>query len=511
MSGWIDDPVVAVVRETPAYARTAPYPPSESFPEWPGLARGSEENPAYRAVRLALSRMGLDAARFGTPAWNPLEALVRPGGRVVIKPNFVAHRNRRPSAADDTDCLVTHGSFVRAVLDYAARALGTSGEVLVCDAPVQGTRWPELSRLVGLDAVLADARRRFPGVRFEARDHRLTHAALAGERVRSRRTIEPAPDAYEELDLRGESMLVPLMDRPCAFGVAQYPRRRMSRTHSPESNRYLVPREVLTADLVINLPKMKCHQKAGITCALKNLVGVNGHKDYLPHFRFGSPRTGGDEYPDGGAVWDLYWSLIHAEWELDGGPRKALLQAGAAGLGQLMRRVLRVPRTAFARAGGSWHGNDTLWRTVLDINRAFLYYDRAERAIGSTASRSYLVLLDGLVGGQRESPLAPSPVAAGLVLAARNPLALDTVAAALMGFDWRRIPQLARGWELTRMPLARFGCADVVIRGWPGVERVDEVHERAHAVPFEPSCGWKGHVEAFPGEPARANRTELAG
>ncbi|GEM_PF-5703185 len=30
---------------------------------------------------------------------------------------------------------------------------------------------------------------------------------------------------------------------------------------------------------------MNSHMKAEITCALKNFVGINGHKDYLPHFR----------------------------------------------------------------------------------------------------------------------------------------------------------------------------------------------------------------------------------
>ena len=32
-----------------------------------------------------------------------------------------------------------------------------------------------------------------------------------------------------------------------------------------------------------SLPKLKTHKKAGITCALKNLIGINGNKEYLPH------------------------------------------------------------------------------------------------------------------------------------------------------------------------------------------------------------------------------------
>jgi hypothetical protein len=149
----------------------------------------------------------------------------------------------------------------------------------------------------------------------------------------------------------------------------------------------------------------------------------------------------------------------------------------------------------FAQAGGSWHGNDTLWRTVLDINRSFLYFDRAAGIVGQTPSRAHLAVLDGLIGGERESPLSPSPVAAGLVLAARNPLALDTVAAALMGLDWRKLAQLARAYELLRHPIADFSPDEIAIRGWRGIERVADIYERRAFVRFEPSVGWRGHVE----------------
>ena len=41
---------------------------------------------------------------------------------------------------------------------------------------------------------------------------------------------------------------------------------------------------------------MKTHEKAGLTGAMKNLVGVNGHKEYLPHHMEGSFFSGGDSY-----------------------------------------------------------------------------------------------------------------------------------------------------------------------------------------------------------------------
>ena len=496
MIDWLDDSRVALVRERPGYARTPPFAPSEAFPEWPELAPGREDNPAYRAVRLVLYNLGFDASRFGTPAWNPLGDLARPGETIAIKPNFVADRNERPGAGsrEDFECLVTHGSFVRAVIDYAAKALKGRGRILVGDCPIQQTRWPRLSSAAGLDTVLADAARRFPGIDIVSRDYRLVHSMTAGGQVRRERG-GAGPERYQELDLRRDSLLLPLMEDDVEFAVANYPRIRMRRAHTRDSNLYIVPRDLLEADLFINLPKMKSHQKAGITGALKNLVGVIGHKDYLPHFRFGSPSGGGDEYPDGGPLWDLHWRFVHACWENDRGAVRLLARAAVAASSQVHRRALGVDRTAFAQGGGSWHGNDTLWRTILDVNRAFLYYDRDRSEVGEMPSRRHLALLDGLIGGDHESPLAPSPVPAGLALGARNPVALDTVAATVMGFDFRRLHQVARAYELQRYPLVRFDAERIAIHGPRGIERLEDIARISEFVRFIPSCGWKGHIE----------------
>jgi len=82
------------------------------------------------------------------------------------------------------------------------------------------------------------------------------------------------------------------LDRAHPFGVNDYSADVTRSNHQPGSHRYLVSQSVLEADLVINLPKWKSHGKAGMTGALKNLVGINGDKAYLPHFRIGAPRWG---------------------------------------------------------------------------------------------------------------------------------------------------------------------------------------------------------------------------
>jgi len=341
-------------------------------------------------------------------------------------------------------------------------------------------------------------RDRFPGVEVEVRDFRLERAFVRGNRIVAKSRLEAHPESFCEVDLGGKSLLVPLMrEGHYAFCVANYPRSRMIRAHSPNRNLYLFPREVLEADVLINLPKVKTHMKAGITCALKNLIGINAMKDYLPHFRFGSPRRGGDEYPDGNWLWDLKWWLAHKEWERDSGVIKLLLWIAerVAGLG--LRVLYRYPRGYGSVAGGGWYGNDTLWRTILDINRAFFYYDRDKGRVEPNPLRSirYLAIADGVISGHREGPLSPTPLKTGWIIASMNPVAMDTVVAALFGFDFNKIPQVREAYNIKELPLTSFQPEDIQVVGLPGITSIKDIYTKKAFVPAEPSMGWRGHVE----------------
>jgi len=49
--------------------------------------------------------------------------------------------------------------------------------------------------------------------------------------------------------------------------------------HNGTRHEYLLCRTPMDADVFINLPKLKTHKKVGVTCALKNLVGINANKN----------------------------------------------------------------------------------------------------------------------------------------------------------------------------------------------------------------------------------------
>lgn len=114
---------VAIATNCSGYPVHPPYPPGDAYPECQpfGAPRNGSSNDAYGAVRLALQLLGLDERHAGGPDWNPLRRIVHPGDTVVLKPNFV--RNFRENSTDHADCLITHGSVIRAVLDYVYLAL----------------------------------------------------------------------------------------------------------------------------------------------------------------------------------------------------------------------------------------------------------------------------------------------------------------------------------------------------------------------------------------------------
>lgn len=500
---WLQDVTVAVVKDRPVYLQDPPYHPSEIYPEVVGRDISPTDNPAYRSVRRLFAALGCDKERFGKPDWNPLVGLISPGCTVILKPNLVADRNHGEEAfgISDTDCLVTHGSVIRAVLDYVGLALQNHGRVIIADCPIQGTNWPNLLRLIGFEPVKDCFNRTFPGIDLEIQDYRLGRATMVDGHVVERVVDESQRSEYVEVDLAEHSLLIPLMqDGKYAFGVSQYPRHRMVTAHTPTVNKYLIHRQFLEADVMINLPKMKSHMKAGITCALKNFVGINGHKDYLPHFRFGGPKQGGDEYPDGSPIWDLMWWVYHREWEMDAGLLKRLLIRIGRFLGLLDQLIYRRPKGGTMLGGGGWYGNDTLWRTVLDINRAYFYFDPRTRKITESPrpKKGYLAILDGLVGGQRESPLSPTPIASGLMMAARNPVALDTVAAAMMGLDYRLVKQISQAYSPMPLSLVSFSPDEIQIVGGDIPCSLSEIYNKQVFCRFEPSRGYRGKVEYLP-------------
>jgi hypothetical protein len=145
---------------------------------------------------------------------------------------------------------------------------------------------------------------------------------------------------------------------------------------------------------------------------------------------------------------------------------------------------------------GNWHGNDTTWRMILDLNKLLFYGDCEGRISDAMNRRKYLTIVDGVVGGEGNGPLAPDPKPCGLMVGGMNPVAVDCVCAKLMGFDIDRIRKLRNAFLIERLPLANFAPEDIEVRSnrdefdrpLAAITKEDVFH-------FEPHFGWKGHIE----------------
>ncbi|MCG8591151.1 MAG: DUF362 domain-containing protein, partial [Proteobacteria bacterium] len=278
---------IGLARTQPSYAGLAPpYGPGKAYPELQSLlgeAGGAgPPNPVYAAVRAALFGLGLDAERFGTPDWNPLGNLVASGRRIVLKPNFIRHWNPLEDEGQSVESVITHGSVVRAVADYAFLAAGPAGSVAIAEAPQMDCDFERIRAIAGLDALVAfyeDALQR----ELEVIDLRREAVRFQDGIIQERRPLPGDPAGYRAVDLGDRSFFTGSGLDPNRFRGADYDPGPTTEQHTGGRNAYLLSETVLSADLVVNLPKLKTHKKTGVTLALKNLVGINGDKNWLPH------------------------------------------------------------------------------------------------------------------------------------------------------------------------------------------------------------------------------------
>ena len=444
------------------------------MPEAVTLAPYDQTDAVRQVVRKALIAGGLGQAN---PA-RPLADIIRPGMSVLLKPNWVLHENR---SGRTMDCMVTHASVLGAVLDLVLRA--KPGKVVVGDAPIQGCDLPKLMEAAGYSALRQlYAQANAP---VEWRDFRRT-VLVNPEGVWDRQTgVRPMED-YVLFDLGIESLLEPIVQDADRFRVTMYNPDMMRQTHAPGRHQYLIAREVIEADVVINLPKLKTHKKACVTGALKNLVGINGNKDYLPHHRLGGWRTGGDCYAGGNPF------KLASEHLSDAANRRDGLAAYL--LRQTVRGAYALARLTGAdnNLEGSWYGNDTIWRTVLDLNRILLY-GRPNGAMADLPQRTVLTLTDAIVCGEGEGPLAPVPHPLGMLTLAANPVAAEYVHAHLMGFDWRKIPLIHEAFGHFKYPLCNVLPEDIEVQC--DGQRFRQPWPLWNERPFVPPAGWKGHCE----------------
>lgn len=482
---------VALRTLPPAYPDAPPFAPGAAYPESPISGEGAApENRVYAAFRLLLADLGLDAERFGTAQWNPLGVLAPRGGTVLIKPNLVVSEHDQGLAG--LHGTVCHPAVIRAAIDYAFLAVGPQGQIIVGDCPIKEVDFERLAEISGLRATVDTLQKH--GVPVTLEDFR----DLAATRDRHGVIVDSRPLPGDRrgvvaYDLGSASLFGQLSAAVCRRlrSTAAVYEEAASSAHTPTLNRYTLTGSVLAADLVLSLAKLKTHRKTGMTGALKNVIGMTNEKRLLPHHRAGTPAQGGDICPDAApATRKLAEGLRQ---RANASRHGRLLYAGmvpAFALARRLRHLLHGERRSPADIGeGSWWGNDTIWRTTLDMNVLVRYGTRAGQ-VAAEPQRAVLAVIDAVLAGDGEGPLYPTPKPVGALLAGADPVACDIAAAYLAGFDPVRIPMLARAGEAARH-LGESDPARITVC-YDGAARTPAELPNHH---FRPSSGWAGQIE----------------
>ncbi len=416
--------------------------------------------------------------------------VVRADDTVAIKPNFVQEHRERD---EEWDFVITHPACITAVIAALAPILAGKGKIILIDGPMTASSF---------DAILAH----MPvsewericaahEVRFEIVDLRDEEWLQSKNHVTLKRRELPGDPAGKEMfDLRDDaSEFYGKDNHGNALYGADYDIERTNAAHNGSNNRYSVSASIIAADVFINMPKLKSHKKAGITCCLKNLVGINTDKNLLPHHTLGTPLNGGDEFA-------AETKKASTESVLANRAKKLAYRFGF-----LAPLLVPLKKAAVLVCGdnqktirnGAWYGNDTLWRTILDLNKILLYGKPGGTLKDDRLSsrKKYIAIVDAIYGGEGNGPLDPEKVDCGCLIVGENPVAVDAVCARLMRFDYQKLPHLKNAFGIKKYPLFDGTYEDIrcsVDGGAP--EKLAEIAWQKYPV-WRAAPGWAGHVE----------------
>lgn len=401
-----------------------------------------DEDVVNEMVTQAFYLLELDREHWSTVDWNPLGRYVAPGNQVLIKPNLVMHYN---ASGDGEECLYTQVSVVDAVIKYVVRALDGTGKIIVGDAPMQRCEFDLLAQNSGYHDLIEKWKK--VGVDICLCDFRNTMAEVVDGIVVEKKTHH------------NEAVTVDLADYSCFSGLSELHLRNMRVTcydpricqehHKIGKHEYLISKDVLDADVIINIPKPKTHRKAGVTAALKNLVGINCSKEYLPHHTKQSIGDKGDSFSQKNIWLQCIDECADRKCVAEAEHKYKWAQFYRC-MGGALRRISK--HTLHEKySEGSWYGNDTIWRTICDLNMILQYADRNGR-ICKERQRKFFNVGDMIISGEHDGPLRPKRKEAGIIIAGEDPCSFDEVVTALMGFESEKIPTI-RHMRETLLPI----------------------------------------------------------
>lgn len=482
---FLDNSVAVNLCGLTAYHDRVPFDPPEKYPEYQGSSI-DPDNQVYEAVRETFNRLGMDKENYGTQDWNPFGESIKPGMTVFIKPNTVRHYHLEHK---EFFSIVIHSSILRPILDYVCIALQGKGKIIIGDSQVIFGQFDKAYKKAMIDLLLDWYRKQtsIPIECFDLRIVRGTRTWMYGKW--GRKKVEQDPLGYSWVNLGEQSAFDGLDASKFRVNIADP--KKMYKHHINGKHEYLIPNSFLQSDVVINLAKFKTHRRTAVTLGIKNFVGIVALKDTMPHYQIGSVSEGGDQYINPSARKRMAVRLHDIIQSSPFVPVKFV----AAFIKKIVWNSSRIIPFKDDIYEAMWPGNDTLWRLLLDLNRIVFYADK-EGVIRENPTREQIVFIDGIIAGEKDGPVSPDPVHAGLLMAGYTPGAVDAVGASLMGFDINKTPIIKKTMETSNGPIPLFQDepSSIKIVDEDGTYGFDE-YQSIRNLNFEPPPTWKSHIE----------------
>ena len=417
-----------------------------------------------------------------------LKSLIKPGDKVILKPNFVKESHMKKK--EDWEYIITHTEVIRMVLEYVDKLLCGKGEINIVDAPQTDSDYEKIVARVGLKELVEEIRKQTSvHIRyFDLREERWYYREGI---ITAKKKLAGDPLGYIQVNLKEDSEFYGKKNK--AYYGADYDMTETARYHNENDNIYVMSKTILDCDVFINLPKLKTHKLGGMTCCLKNLVGTCVIKNSIPHHTVGSPEDGGDKYPrrskkgqTESRLKGMALMVLKNKNPLINYPFIIVKKMAGLFLGSPNQQVIR---------NGMWYGNDTIWRSCLDLNKILLYAD-VNGNMHEHPQRKYFAVVDGILAGEKNGPMEPDIKQAGILIGGFNPVTIDTAAATLMGFNYKKIPTIMNAYKIKKYPVSACDADKIILESndkkWCGsIENIS--YERS--LQFEPHFGWKGHIE----------------
>jgi uncharacterized protein (DUF362 family) len=414
--------------------------------------------------------------------------LIHPNDVVCIKPNLV--KESKETDKNEWKSVITSAFVIRSVAEYVCQKLSGTGKIYICDAPQTDSSFKKIAETLKLYDIAKTLSDKY-GTPIEIVD--LRNEEWISERgiIVKRNKQEGDPNGTIAFNLGKYSLFYGHKGEGRYYG-ADYDYKEVNKHHCGERQEYLICATPIMADVFISLPKLKTHKKTGVTLSIKNLVGINADKNWLPHHTFGGPKSGGDEYPD--------YSLKQ-KVETFGSKMMKKIARYIPYIGTKIAQAMKRNGIKVFGSGsntirsGNWYGNDTTWRMTLDLNRCLLY-GNPDGTLRMNSPKRYYSVIDGEIGMEGSGPMQGDPKECGVFISGEDPASVDAVAATMMGFNWEKLPVVRKAFNLKELPISTIDPQTIHVisepHNWEGT--LDEFKTKEHC-DFTAHFGWKGHIE----------------